>query len=80
MEMTSEDHAKIWRQAARVVAGMDPRMAQMQQALANMRDTGSQSGTLPGMSYSSTEGAAWDAYSAAANVLSQIAAEYEARK
>lgn len=69
--MTAKEHAEIWRQAARVVAGLDPRL-QWHVDAAQAQHSG-----WIGRGYSETEAAAWDAYGSAAAVLTAIATQYE---
>lgn len=66
--MTAEEHAEIWRKAAQVVRSLDPRLS--------WRPPQDQQYGSVGRSYSQAEAATWDAYSAAASVLDEIAAEY----
>lgn len=73
--MTPKDHAKIWNQAADVVARMDPRLAQCQQAIQQQMQ-----GQSVSFSYSDKQAAAWDGYASAARVLRQIAISYAAEK
>lgn len=63
--MDAKQHAVIWRQAADIVAGMDPRMTAFGQGA---------TGFGP---YNSQQAATWDAYTSAATVLHVIADGYE---
>jgi hypothetical protein len=67
--MTPGAQAKIYRDAARIVGGMDTRT---QWSL----PPGITSGTV-GRSYSQQESAIWDAFGSAARVLYTIAAELD---
>ena len=77
--MDAKEHAKVWREAARVIAGMDGRQALLLQAAQQQemlaRYPGAQMQNTPQTSQSDSH--AWEAYARAAMVLNTIAAEYE---
>jgi hypothetical protein len=64
MKMTPKEEAKIYRRAAEIVAGMDPRRSWILPP--------GISGSV-GRQYSQTEAAIWDGYAGAAAVLYRIA-------
>lgn len=74
--MTHLEHAKVWREAARVVAGMNPMGQAQAQQLGGGQQAQAYSGAM-GPVYSSDQVAAFRAYDAAVCVLSIIAKEYE---
>jgi hypothetical protein len=76
--MTPQEHAEIWKKAARVVSGMDTMKAEMQAMSQMMQSSGNSMSGMSGRSYSQEEMTANRAYSAAAAVLYKIATEYEA--
>lgn len=76
--MTPKEHAEIYRRAARIVAGMDPRNDWRGGANAGGASaTGSGGAGGACFSYSSADGARWDSFNAAADVLNTIADEFD---
>lgn len=74
--MTHLEHAKVWREAARVIAGMNPLGTAQAQQLGGAQSQ-AYGGGMMGPVYSNEQVATFRAYDAAALVLSVIAKEYE---
>ncbi len=77
--MTPQEHADVWKEAARVVGGMDTMQAELRRAMSQQNIGPAGNDGWSTRCYSESEMNANRAYSAAANVLLQIAAIYEAK-